>query len=482
MNTRRLAVTALVALLFVAVTPSALVGQVGVSGTHLEVEDQPPAEIVLDSRPVTPPARPSRGGRVSVQVNVDGSGANIVGDAANEPSLAVDPTDPSRIVVGWRQFDSISSNFRQAGIGRSVDGGATWTAGVLTPGVFRSDPVLAAATDGTLYYYSLKGNLLCDVFVSGDGGATWGPPMAALGGDKAWIAVDTTGGTGDGHFYAAWSANGGCCGSDVATRSLDGGMSFDTAVPISQQPRWGSTAIAADGSVYVAGFSGPLGDQVVVSKSATAPDPGETLSFQAATVVDVGGAISGFGGPNPVGLLGQVWVDTAPTGDDVYILATIDPPGPDPADVHFVASGDGGVTWSAPVRVNDDATDNGAWQWFGTMDVAPDGRIDVVWNDTRNLAGVVSELHYAFSTNGGATWSVNEVLSPSFDPTLGWPQQQKLGDYYHLISRLDAAHLAYAATFNGEQDVYYLRLEREPPVFADGFESGSTAAWSTSVP
>ena len=35
----------------------------------------------------------SRDGHVSVQVNIDASGMNIVGDAANEPSIAVDPTD-----------------------------------------------------------------------------------------------------------------------------------------------------------------------------------------------------------------------------------------------------------------------------------------------------------------------------------------------------------------------------------------------------
>src|SRR5574337_878856 len=30
----------------------------------------------------------------SVQVNVNGSGNNIPGDAANEPSIAIDPTNP----------------------------------------------------------------------------------------------------------------------------------------------------------------------------------------------------------------------------------------------------------------------------------------------------------------------------------------------------------------------------------------------------
>ena len=92
-----------------------------------EVPDDPylprPAHV---AEPV--PTLPLRGGPpYGVQVNVDPQGANIPGDAANEPSIAVDPTAPNRIVIGWRQFDTIASNFRQAGWGYSHDGGRTWT-------------------------------------------------------------------------------------------------------------------------------------------------------------------------------------------------------------------------------------------------------------------------------------------------------------------------------------------------------------------
>jgi len=56
--------------------------------------------------------------------------------------LAVDPTNPLHMVIGWRQFDNVHSNFRQAGglfdrRGKDLD-----VSRVLTPGVFRSDPVL----------------------------------------------------------------------------------------------------------------------------------------------------------------------------------------------------------------------------------------------------------------------------------------------------------------------------------------------------
>src|SRR5690349_8442800 len=57
------------------------------------------------------------GAFTSYQVNVDANGNNITGDAANEPSITVDPTNHDQMAIGWRQFDSVGSNFRQAGWG-----------------------------------------------------------------------------------------------------------------------------------------------------------------------------------------------------------------------------------------------------------------------------------------------------------------------------------------------------------------------------
>ena len=97
----------------------------------------------------TPPGQDLVGTSVSssvriTQVNVNAAQQNLAGDAANEPSLAHDPRFPSRIAVGWRQFDAIASNFRQAGVAWSNDAGRTWHASTLQAGTFRSDPVLRA--------------------------------------------------------------------------------------------------------------------------------------------------------------------------------------------------------------------------------------------------------------------------------------------------------------------------------------------------
>src|SRR5206468_9548812 len=115
---------------------------------------------------------------LSVQVNVDATRHNIVGDAANEPSLVVNPINPNNMLIGWRQFNSITSNFRQGGWAYTFDGGTTWTfPGVLTPGTFRSDPVVGADLTGNLFYESLKGDFTLDVFRSTNAGVSWGLPV-----------------------------------------------------------------------------------------------------------------------------------------------------------------------------------------------------------------------------------------------------------------------------------------------------------------
>ena len=448
-----------------------------------EYLDDPYVAVPIADRATRPAQHWTRGTHTSVQVNVDIGANNILNDAANEPSIAVDPTDPSRMAIGWRQFDTIESNFRQAGWSFTVDGGETWTfPGVIEPGVFRSDPVLDTDAEGNFVYYSLEADFTCDIFRSSDAGATWDSGVFAFGGDKGWMAIDRTDGVGRGNIYTEWWAAGGCCGDDMFNRSIDGGDTFEPPVPISGSPRRGVNTVGPDGEVYVVGHLSASMSDFMIARSTTAQDPGTPLAIDLTAAVDMGGALARAVGPNPAGMLGQVWVATDPGAAAVYVLASIDPPGDDPLDIHFVRSLDGGATWSSPIRVNDDPAGNGAWQWFGTLAVAPNGRLDAVWNDSRNdPGGFDSELFYASSADGGLTWSANEVLTPAFDPHLGWPQQNKIGDYITMVSFDAAAHVAYSATFNGEQDVYYLRIDTGR-IFFDGFESGDTSGWSQTQP
>src|SRR6266496_6376453 len=91
----------------------------------LEKYDNPPAVAAQVLR-ISPALVSTFGPYTSYQVNVDASGNNRVGDAANEPSICVDPTNRNKMSICWRQFDSVSSNFRQAGFAHTTNGGRTW--------------------------------------------------------------------------------------------------------------------------------------------------------------------------------------------------------------------------------------------------------------------------------------------------------------------------------------------------------------------
>jgi hypothetical protein len=319
-------------------------------------------------------------------VNVDADGNNIVGDAANEPSMAIDPTNPSNIVIGWRQLDTVASNFRQAGVAYSHDGGLTWTfPGVIQPGQFRSDPVLATDSHGSFFYYSLSSSTNAEMFVSTDKGVSWMGPTSAFGGDKTWMTADTTGGAGNDNLYTIWNSQFTCCASGTNfTRTTDGNVLVV------------GTRITA--------VSYPLPHLLL--SSSNAQDASQNPTFDKVTGIRLGGETSSGGTPNLGGLLGQVWVaadrSSWPTRGNVYVLGSADPSSTDPIDVMMVRSADGGATFGPAVRVSDRA--DGAWQWFGTLFVAPDGRLDIVWNDTRGDPSARSSVvYYASSTDAGAT-------------------------------------------------------------------------------
>jgi hypothetical protein len=406
------------------------------------------------------------------QVNVSSSQKNIMGDAANEPSIAVNPLNENEIVIGWRQFDNVASNFRQAGYGYSSDGGQTWTfPGSIDPGVFHSDPVLDYDNAGNFYYNSLAsqhatGDFPCYVYKSNDRGISWNNGVYIGGGDKQWMTIDRSGGIGEGNIYSSWDYSSSDCLPGFFTRSTDGAASFDVCSAIIDKLSTGTQAVGNNGELYLCGLSSP--GSVRVAKSIDVQDPAHSPSWTSVRTVNLGGTIGLFGQINPAGISGQLLIDVdrsnGPGRDNVYLLASIKPnSNSDPVDVMFNKSTDGGMNWNAaPTKINDDAVTTNT-QWFGTMSVAPNGRIDVIWLDTRDHPGSDSSaLYYSYSIDQGKTWSANERLSDAFNPHVGYPNQDKMGDYFDMISNNTGVHLAWANTLNGEQDVYYSFIT--PPI------------------
>lgn len=437
---------------------------------ELEKYDNPPSLLWRTGQ--SPRMVPQFNAFTSFQVNVDASGQNVTGDAANEPSITVDPTNGNKMTIGWRQFNSVASNFRQAGWSYTTNGGATWTfPGVLENNVFRSDPVLGSDNVGTFFYLSLLQTFFDNMWRSLDGGMSWTNIAPAKGGDKQWFTIDNTSSIGHGFQYQHWSSSGNNFGGRQFTRSIDGGVTWLNPVNIPNSPSWGTPDVNTDGTLYIGGVNLGTG-QIWCERSTNAKDSAATPTFDLSTKVNLGGDIAISEPINPEGLVGQIFlaVDRSgtSTNNNVYMMASVLPTSSsNGSDVMFVRSTDSGVTFSAPVRVNDDPINHSKWHWFGTMSVAPNGRIDSVWLDTRNAANNTdSQLFYSYSTDGGMTWAPNVAVSSSFNPFLGYPNQSKLGDYLTIVSDNTGGNVAFAATFNGEEDVYYVRVAPAATVFA----------------
>jgi hypothetical protein len=161
---------------------------------------------------------------------------------------------------------------------------------------------------------------------------------------------------------------------------------------------------------------------------------------------------------------------------------------------------DGGVTWSQPVRVNDDPRGNGVRQLTPDISVAPNGRVDVVWFDTRaTLPSPViprpagqGDVYYASSTDGGATFSGNRRISDRSvnldDGTLGrngtytwWgPDSVPLGNDAVLFAWGDAR---FGNVDSGTNDVVLatMRLGEAGPALTTELPKASPANLSVAV-
>ncbi|MDQ3643072.1 MAG: hypothetical protein M3450_16800, partial [Actinomycetota bacterium] len=90
-----------------------------------------------------------------------------------------------------------------------------------------------------------------------------------------------------------------------------------------------------------------------------------------------------------------------------YAATPGDTPSASRSDIVVRRSTDKGVTWTEPVAVNDDDPKEQYSSFYPQLDVAPNGRVDVIWQDNRGVTDYVVEVRYTYSTDGGQTWAPN---------------------------------------------------------------------------
>jgi len=122
-------------------------------------------------------------------------------------------------------------------------------------------------------------------------------------------------------------------------------------------------------------------------------------------------------------------------------------------------STDDGATWSAPVRVNDDATTNSQFLPYVALDPTT-GTVAVGFHDCRNDNGVPgpggtnmipnddAEYFGTFSTDGGVTWAPNRRLSGGFSNAAAAGNGVDYGDYVGQSALAGKLYTAWADNAN----------------------------------
>ena len=93
------------------------------------------------------------------------------------------------------------------------------------------------------------------------------------------------------------------------------------------------------------------------------------------------------------------------------------------ADIVVQRSTDDGVTWSEPLAIDDAKPEEFVTSFYPQLNVAPNGRLDAVWQDNRGLADNRYHVRYSYSTDGGQTWAPNVQVSDqplNFNLGISW--------------------------------------------------------------
>ncbi|MBI5216969.1 MAG: choice-of-anchor D domain-containing protein [Ignavibacteriae bacterium] len=91
------------------------------------------------------------------------------------------------------------------------------------------------------------------------------------------------------------------------------------------------------------------------------------------------------------------------------------PAGSDP-DIVLHRSTDGGTTWSAGIRVNQDALNNGKIQYMPWLVVDDAGAVNVIFYDDRETTSDSAMVYVARSLDGGTTWTEIPIPDSRFKP------------------------------------------------------------------
>jgi len=403
----------------------------------------------------------------------------------SEEAIAVNPTNPKNIVI----FTNIAEGTNGMFLAVTFDGGQTWTRRIVGTndnlGDTCCDPSLSFDEYGNLFMtYLFNVENTVPVALSTDGGLSFNviakiAQPAGLATTKAARAerglfrfVDQpTIIAGHGEVWVIFNAGGPmfATGATVTGLGQVGSFFAGEVVPGTNNCTYGDISIGPAGQIMqvcTLTESGQGGGKLFVNVDPDGLGPAGFGDRVFVTNTHVGGF--DFIPPQPDRSVdaepGLAWDRTGSAHRGrVYLVYSIERPNEsDDLDIYVRYSDDGGATWSAGVRVNDDHTTNSQFMPKISLDPTT-GNIAVVWYDSRADLGTGgpgdtngipnddAQFWGAFSTDGGASFTPNIQISAGTSNSHDSGNGIDFGDYSGLSFYGGIAHPAWSDNSNSTE-------------------------------
>jgi hypothetical protein len=403
----------------------------------------------------------------------------------SENSIFVNPNDNQVAINSNNSTPNPVTGIYGANSTETYDGGLTWDGSVQGAGGSNSgDPVALVGLDGAYYIGFINNNSGQSMSVSTNQGATYTSHLVANAGgsllDKnhMWIDNSPTSPYSN-NLYDAWTDFGGSANNNIGfSRSTNAGVSWSAQANISSAVNAGShcqgvnITTGPNGEVYVIWgiYDGWPTDETAIGM-ARSFDGGVT--FAPATRI-----INNIRGIRTTGLYKDMRCNSFPSmtcdisnnefSGNIYIVWTnVGVPGINTGtdiDVYMARSEDQGITWSTPVKVNQDPIGQGKQHFFPWITCDPDnGILSVVFYDDRNVGADQCEVYCANSSDGGVTWEDFKVSDVSFTPSpIPGLADGYMGDYLGISARGGWVYPAWADNRTGTTMTYVSPYQTNP--------------------
>jgi hypothetical protein len=216
----------------------------------------------------------------------------------------------------------------------------------------------------------------------------------------------------------------------LVVASTDGGKTWGK--PVDPLKSFTGPVFGADVPVLVVGQDGTIYGFTEERVAGTPRPPQRMFMFKS---TDRGATWSTTPIAGDANLMNPPGVAIDPRNGNLYVVYQGQAVGTPNSKVFFLASTDGGKTWTKPMIPVDDGPPRNSNQYYPGVSVAPNGRVDIAWHDFRHdpfsttayVPNVItpnterwSDVYYAYSTDGGATWSKNlRITDRSIDRNAG---------------------------------------------------------------